>query len=129
MIEKVEIFHVLTDTDSTSLKCVFISDPNSDIPENKFRDITFEVITASNIYKRFDSFQEFQDIFGFRKESRPKKLGYYEIENINNPFLVTLAMNPKEYLDLLKDMLLNKKHKGIKKGSAGMGFENFAQRI
>ena len=38
-------------------------------------------------------------------------------------------MNPKEYLDLLKDMLLNKKHKGIKKGSTGMGFENFAQRI
>ena len=59
MIEKVEIFHVLTDTDSTSLKFVFISDPNSYIPENKFRDITFEVITASNISKRFDSFQQF----------------------------------------------------------------------
>ena len=28
MIERVEIFHVLTDMDSTSLKFVFISDPN-----------------------------------------------------------------------------------------------------
>ena len=28
MIERVEIFHVLTDMDSTSLKLMFISDPN-----------------------------------------------------------------------------------------------------
>ena len=30
-IEWVEIFHVLTNTDSTSLKCMFISDQNSEI--------------------------------------------------------------------------------------------------
>ena len=40
-----------------------------------------------------------------------------------------MAVNPKEYLDLLKDRVLNKKHKGVKKGSSGFGFENFAQRI
>ena len=34
----------------------------------------------------------------------------------------------QEYLELLKDLLLNKKT-GIKKGSTGLGFENFAQRI
>ena len=55
-MEKVEIFHELTDTDSGSLKFVFFFlDPNSNIPEVMFRDIIFEVITASNIYKRFDS--------------------------------------------------------------------------
>ena len=32
LIEKVEIFHILTDTDSIVLKFVFISDPNSDLP-------------------------------------------------------------------------------------------------
>ena len=37
MIDKVEIFHVLTDTDSTSLKFMFISKPNSEVPEDKFR--------------------------------------------------------------------------------------------
>ena len=63
------------------------------------------------------------------KKTDKEKLGYYEIENIDNPSLVSLAVNPKEYLELLKDMLLNKKHGGIKKGSTGMGFENFAQRI
>ena len=38
-------------------------------------------------------------------------------------------MNPKEYLELLKDRLLNKKHKRIKKGSTGLGFKNFMQTI
>ena len=54
-IERVKIFHVLTDTGSTALKSMFISDLNSEIPENKFRDILFEVIIESEIYKRFDS--------------------------------------------------------------------------
>ena len=129
MIEKVEIFHVRADTDSTSLRLIFISDPICDIPETKFRDIIFEVITASDIYKRFDSSNDFWDIVSFKKENRQKKLGYYETENIDNPCLVRLALNLKEYLELLKDILLNKKHKRFKKGSTGIGFKNFVRRI
>ena len=48
---------------------------------------------------------------------------------MDNLRLLTMAINPKEYLELLKDRVLNKKHKGIKKGSSDLGFENFAQRI
>ena len=55
LIEKVQFFHILTDTDSTALKFIFISDPNSDLPEDKFRDVTFEFIVTSKIYKRFDT--------------------------------------------------------------------------
>ena len=40
-----------------------------------------------------------------------------------------MAVNPKEYLELFKDKNLNKKHKGIKKGSSQLGFENFSQII
>ena len=127
LIEKVEIFHILTDTDSTTLKLVFISDPNSDVPEDKFRDINFEVIIATKIYKKFDTSQEFWDIFGSIKERRIKKLGYYEI--IDNSCFVTLTVNPKEYFEILKNSKSNKKHKGIKKGSSGMDFENFVNRI
>ena len=58
VIEKVEIFHILTDTDSTAVKFVFFSDPNSDVSEEKSRDI-FKVIIASKIYKRFYSSHEF----------------------------------------------------------------------
>ena len=36
-IKKVGIYRILTDTDSTSLKFMFISDPNSQAPESKFR--------------------------------------------------------------------------------------------
>ena len=114
MIEKVEIFHILTDTDSTALKFIFISDPNSDLPEDKFRDIIFKVIVTSKIYKRFDTSNEFCNIFGARKESRRKKLGYYEIENISNPCILTLAVNPKEYLETLKDLAKTKESKNTK---------------
>ena len=52
-IEKVEIFHILTDSDRTSLKFIFFSDQNSDVPDRKFRDVIFEVRVASKIYKRY----------------------------------------------------------------------------
>ena len=48
-IEKVEIYHILTDTDSTSLKFVFISGPEIEIPESKCREIIFETVTSSDI--------------------------------------------------------------------------------
>ena len=116
MIEKVEIFHIQTDTDSTALKFIFISDPNSDFPEDKFRDIIFEVIVTSKIYKRFDTSHKFWEIFGARKESGRKKLGYYEIGNISNPCILTFAVNPKEYLEIFKDLPLNKNKKESKRG-------------
>ena len=71
-IERVEIFHILTDTDSTAQKFMFISDSNSEIPEDKFRDIIFEVIIESEIYKRFDSSHDFWDIFNARKKDKKK---------------------------------------------------------
>ena len=56
-------------------------------------------------------------------------LGLYEVENINDPCLVTLVVNPKEYFEYFESENINKKPKGIKKGSAGMDDENFAERI
>ena len=50
------------------------------------------------------------------------KKGYYEIENTSNPCILTLAVNSKECLEMLKYWFMNKKHNGIKKGSTGMGF-------
>ena len=38
-------------------------------------------------------------------------------------------MNPKEYFEYFESDNVNKKHKGIKKGSAGMEYENYAERI
>ena len=52
-----------------------------------------------------------------------KVLGLYEVENINDPCYVTLAVNPKEYFEYFKSENRNKKHKGIKKGAKGMEYE------
>ena len=35
----------------------------------------------------------FWDIFGAKKESKRKKLGYYELEKIDNLCLLTMAAN------------------------------------
>ena len=67
----------------------------------------------------------FEIPLGREKQAGKKKLGYYEIENIDNPCILTLSVNPKEYLEILKNQHQNRKHKGIKKGSPGLGFENF----
>ena len=72
MQHRVEIFHILIDTDSTSLNLIFICDPNSDVPDSKFRDGIFEVIVASKIYKRFHTSHEFWSVFEARKPHKHK---------------------------------------------------------
>ena len=42
---------------------------------------------------------------------------------------MTLVVNPKDYVEVFLDRLINKKHKEIKKGSSCLGFDNFSQRI
>ena len=37
-------------------------------------------------------------------------LGYSEIEHIDDPSLVTLAVNPKEYIETFESENVNKKH-------------------
>ena len=114
---------MLTDTHRPSLKIIFISDLNSEIFEDKYRDLLFKVITTLEICKRFDSFHKFKA----RKENKIKKLRYYEIKNIDNPCVLTLVVNPKEHHELLEDKNLNKKCEGVKKASYVLGFENFSK--
>lgn len=56
LIKKVYVYHVLTETDSTCVKFLFVSSTDSDIPDKKLRGIIFEVIVARKIYEIFDSF-------------------------------------------------------------------------
>ena len=119
------MYHVLTDTNSTSLQFIIISDPNSNVPEPKIRDVLFNVIIATKIYKCFDTSHPFWP----GKTAEKKKLGYYKTESIDNPCYVTLAVNPKEYFEIFNDYETNKNHKGIKKSSRRMEFSNYANRI
>ena len=47
------------------------------------------------------------------------------IEHIDDPCILTIACNPKEYFEMFEDKNINKKHKGIKKRFSGLCFENF----
>ena len=56
-------------------------------------------------------------------------MSLFEIDNIDNPNVCTIAVNLRKYFEKFKNKSVNKKHKGVKKGTSGMMFENYAQRI
>ena len=118
MIEKVHIYHVLTNKDSTCLKFLFVSKLDSAICENKYRDVIFEIIIASEVYNRFDTSHKHWEKFDARKENLKKCLGYFEIERIDNPCILTIACNPKEYYEVFEDREVNKNIRGLKKDLA-----------
>ena len=63
----------LTDTDSTSMLFVFICDLDSDIREDRTKNIIFEVMIASKIFDRLDLSAEFYDQFNCRNTSLKNK--------------------------------------------------------
>ena len=108
---------------------VFIYLHDSNTPDEKFRDIIFEVIVKTDLKDRFDRLHPFWDNFCVRDEIFLKKIGYYKIEHVGNPCKIVLAIIPKEYFQYFEKEKLNKKDKADKKGSSGMEFEDFSHRI
>ena len=51
----------------------------------------------------------FGKIFCIRNTSLKKKLGYYAVENIDDPCNITIAVNPKEYHEEFESKKMNKK--------------------
>ena len=56
-------------------------------------------------------------------------MGLYEIENIENPNICTIAINLKEYFEKFKNQQINKKHKGIRRDIPQMNFESYAKKV
>ena len=127
-ILKVFIYLILTDTDSCSLQFTFINKLSCSITEDRARDIIFEILILK-LADRLDTSHEFFERFSCRNLASKKVVGLYEVESIDNPNVVTIAVNPKEYLEVLRNKELNKKHKGIKKPTPGMNFESFSSKI
>ena len=128
-IEQVLYYQVMTDTDSTSLQFIIVSDPTSTYPKCNVRNMLFEIFSYTEIRHKFDKSDEFWRWFGVHCPQNQKVLGLYEVEHIDEPCYVTLAVNPKEYLEYFKSETVNKKHKSIKKGTQDMEYESFAERI
>ena len=128
-IERVYVYHVLTDTDSTAIQFVVVSSVQSTFTEPQVRNIIFEIFSRTPIADIFDKSDDFWKRFNVHDASNQKVLGLYEVESIDDPCLVTLAVNPKEYFEYFQSQRTNKKHKGIKKVAPGMNYENYAERI
>ena len=56
-------------------------------------------------------------------------MGLFETENIDNPNICAIAVNPKEYFEKFKNRSINKKHKGVRRDSPGMNSESYGERI
>ena len=108
---------------------IFICKPKSCTPDSQLRDALFEVIINNCISHRFDTSHKFWEKYSVGNESLRKKLGYFLIENTDDPCTVTAAVNPKEYFEEFESQVVNRKSKGLRKGTAGMEFEDYAKRI
>ena len=58
-IEQILCYQVLTDTDSTSIQFIIVSDPSSSYPECDVRDILFEIFSKIEICERFNKSDKF----------------------------------------------------------------------
>ena len=63
-----------------------------------------------------------------QNEGTRKVMGLYEVENLDNANLCTIAINPKEYFEKFKNRKINKKHKGVRRDTSGMTFGSYAER-
>ena len=57
----------------------------------------------SKIFDRFDLSAEFYEQFDCGNENLKKRVGFFEIEIIDKPNVITIALNPKEYCERFID--------------------------
>ena len=127
--EKCFLYQDLTDTDSTSLFLNFICNIDCSVPESEARKIIFQCLKKSKIAQRLDVSDNFWKEFEMFNSNTKTQIGLYEAENVDNPNICTVAINPKEYFEKFKDRNINRKHKGVRRDAPGMTFESCAGRI
>ena len=109
MIERIFPYSILTDMDSICIFFIFICKPESCAPDSVFWDVLFKVIIKNDVLHRFDTSQKFWEKYGVRNEHLKKKLSYFFIKNVDNPCIVTVVVNPKEYFEEFEIQSVNKK--------------------
>ena len=117
---------MLTDTDSTSIMFQTTSDFENNVPDDKFRDVIFEVIVENEFYDTFDTSHEYWDKFKARKIELEKRLGYFKLKVSTILVKLLSLLILKNITNTLKISLATK-NINVKKGTPGMKFENFAK--
>ena len=83
----------------------------------------------SKIFERLDRSDTYFDNFDVRDTNLKKRVGYFEIENIDKDNIITIALNPKEYYERFIDSSYNKKQKGLNRSVPGMDFDSYSSRL
>ena len=99
------------------------------MPESEARKIIFQCLKKPKIAQRLDVSDNFWKEFEMLNSNTKKQMGLYEAENVDNPNIFTVAINPKEYFEKFNYCNINKKHKGVKRDAPGITFESYAGRI
>ena len=86
-------------------------------------------MVTSKILSRLDLSDDFLNQFDVQNKALKKQVGLYGVESIDNPDILTISVNPKEYFEKYRDKRINKKHKGLKKDTPGMDFEAYSSRL
>ena len=128
-IEKCFLYLNLTDTDSCSMFFIFICKLEFCIPKSDFRNVLFKIFNYSKITPRLGISDNFWQQFNMQNKGMRKVIGLYEVENLDNANLCTIAINLKEYFRKFKDRKINKKHKGVRRDTPGLTFESYAEKI
>ena len=128
-IEKCYVYQCLTDTHSTSINFIFICNLMCVVNELTAKKIIFEVMITSKILERLDLSDDFWAQFNVQNKKLKKQVGLFETESINISNIITISINPKEYLEEFEDQSINKKHKGIKKCTQGMDFSAYCSKL
>ena len=107
-VQKCYLYQNLKDTDNSSVFFVFICDLSCSVDERKSRDIIFKVMKKSKIFDRLDLQDDFWNQFEIQNKQLRKQVGLLEIESIDKPNIITIALNPKEYYEKFHDHSENK---------------------
>ena len=127
---KVLPYLLMTDTDSRSLEFIIIAEDSCDSREREMRDILLKMFLDNDTHKRLDLCNEFLEQFDQRNLAVRKQVGLCAFENIEHGIVCAICVNPKEYLEFYVILFdINKKQKGVKRGTNGMNFEKYARRI
>ena len=128
-VNKCYLYQNLTDTDSVLMFFVFICDLTRSVCEDKVRNIIFDVMLKSKVLGRLDLSAELYEQFNRRNEKLKKRVGFFEIESIDKPNVITIALNPKEYYERFINHSNNKKQKGLKTSTPDIDFDSYSSRL
>ena len=78
--------------------------------ESKYRSLIFEILKQPKMIERFDLSDEFWKQFKICNTDTKKQMGLYKTENIANANNCTIAVNPEEYFEKLKNRSVIKKN-------------------